>query len=85
MLLPPHTPLPPLPSPRSQDVLPFTMPPRKLRVKGELFELPPGFEPFNPAAYNKRFGHRLEGEQQQQHGSGGGGSGGAAGQQPAAS
>lgn len=29
----------------------FTMPPRKLRVKGELFELPPGFEPFNPQAY----------------------------------
>ena len=30
------------------QLLPFTMPPRKLRVKGQLFELPDGFEPFNP-------------------------------------
>ena len=41
-------------------LVPFDMPPRKLREKGELFELPPGFEPFNPEAYYKRFGHRLD-------------------------
>lgn len=46
------------------SLLPFQMPPRKLREKGELFELPPGFEPLNPQAYFKRFGHRL-GKQQQ--------------------
>lgn len=44
----------------------FEMPPRKLRVKGELFDLPQGFEPFNPQAYYKRFGHRLGKQQQQQ-------------------
>lgn len=33
------------------DLAAFTMPPRKLREKGQLFELPPGFEPFNPQAY----------------------------------
>lgn len=44
----------------------FTMPPRKLRVKGELFELPPGFEPFNPQAYYAKYGHRLGKEQQQE-------------------
>ncbi|PSC67474.1 hypothetical protein C2E20_8863 [Micractinium conductrix] len=56
------------------QLLPFTMPPRKLRVKGQLFELPDGFEPFNPQAYQKKYGHRLgkaaqaaaEGAQQQQ-------------------
>jgi hypothetical protein len=42
----------------------FEMPPRKLREKGALFELPPGFEPFNPQAYYKKFGHRLGKEQQ---------------------
>lgn len=36
----------------------FTMPPRKLRIKGELFELPPGFEPFNPQAYYVSAGWR---------------------------
>ena len=40
-------------------LLPFEMPPRKLREKGVLFELPEGFEPFNPAVYQKRYGHRL--------------------------
>ena len=40
-------------------LLPFQMPPRKLREKGVLFELPEGFEPFNPAVYQKRYGHRL--------------------------
>ncbi|KAL4426999.1 hypothetical protein ABPG77_009560 [Micractinium sp. CCAP 211/92] len=45
-------------------LLAFQMPPRKLREKGELFELPPGFEPLNTQAYFKRFGHRL-GKQQQ--------------------
>lgn len=35
------------------------MPPRKLRVKGQLFELPEGFEAFNPDIYQKKFGHRL--------------------------
>lgn len=41
------------------DVVKFEMPPRNLRNKGVLLELPEGFEPFNPEAYNKRFGHRL--------------------------
>lgn len=41
------------------EVVPFEMPPRKLRIKGSLLELPPGFEPFNPEAYWKRYGHRL--------------------------
>ena len=64
------------------DLLPFTPPPRKLRAKGELFELPPGFEPFNPSAYFKRFGHRLQGGDaalaaQQQQSSSGSGSGSA--------
>ena len=35
------------------------MPPRKLRVKEELFNLPDGFEPLNPDAYRKRFAHML--------------------------
>ncbi len=48
------------------ELRPFQMPPRKLREKGDLFELPPGFEPFNPEAYYKRYGHRLQKQQQQQ-------------------
>ena len=43
----------------------FEMPPRKLRVKGDLLVLPPGFEPLNPEAYYKRYGHRLARMQQQ--------------------
>ncbi len=37
--------------------------PRKLRVKEPLFELPDGWEPMNPEAYLKRFGHRLSGKE----------------------
>ncbi|KAH7618828.1 putative 50S ribosomal protein L13 [Nannochloris sp. 'desiccata'] len=53
------------------DVVNFEMPPRKLREKGSVLVLPPGFEPFNPHAYWKRYGHRLgkttdAAEQQQQ-------------------
>jgi hypothetical protein len=48
------------------DLVPYQPPPRRLRDKGELFELPPGFEPFNPQAYHSRFGHRLARQQQQQ-------------------
>jgi hypothetical protein len=48
------------------DLVPFQMPPRKLREKGDLFELPPGFEAFNPQAYQKRYGHRLNRQEQQQ-------------------
>ena len=64
---------------------PFTMPPRKLREKGQLFVLPEGFEPFNPAVYNKKYGHRLaklaaqqqqQQQQQQQPGSSGSGAAG---------
>jgi hypothetical protein len=48
------------------ELVKFEMPPRKLREKEELFVLPEGFEPFNPDAYYKRFGHRLERMKQQQ-------------------
>lgn len=41
------------------DLLPFEMPPRKLREKGDLLVLPPGFEPLNPEGYAKKYGHRL--------------------------
>ena len=34
--------------------------PRQLRVKGALFQLPEGYEPMNPEAYIKRFGHRMD-------------------------
>ena len=40
-------------------VVPFQMPPRKLRVKEPLFEVPDGFQPMNRSAYRKRFGHLL--------------------------
>jgi len=36
------------------------MPPRKLRVKEPLWELEEGFEPMNPVAYLKRYGHQLD-------------------------
>ena len=39
---------------RDVDVVKFEMPPRKVRDKGDLLELPPGFEPFNPGLYWKR-------------------------------
>ncbi len=51
-------------------LLKFDMPPRKLREKGDLLELPEGFEPLNPEAYFKRYGHRLAKLQQEQQGSG---------------
>lgn len=41
------------------ELVPLDMPPRALRVKGPVLELEEGFEPFNPEAYYKRFGHRL--------------------------
>lgn len=53
-------------------LLKFDMPPRKLREKGDMLELPEGWEPLNPEAYMKRYGHRLAkaaaaaGEQQQE-------------------
>ncbi len=47
-------------------LLKFEMPPRKLREKGDLLLLPEGFEPLNPEAYFKRYGHRLAKLQQQQ-------------------
>jgi len=37
----------------------WEMPPRKLRVKEGLFEVPEGFEPLNADAYRKRYGHML--------------------------
>lgn len=42
------------------------MPPRKLRNKGSFLEIPEGFEPMNPDAYMKKFGHRLAREQLKQ-------------------
>lgn len=48
------------------EIVEFVMPPRKLREKGEVLELPEGFEPFNPQAYWKRYGHRLGKDAQQQ-------------------
>jgi hypothetical protein len=32
------------------ELTPLELEPRKLRSRGPLFELPPGFEPFNPEA-----------------------------------
>ena len=40
-------------------LVPWTMPPRKLKVKEGIFEVPDGFEPLNPRAYQRRFGHLL--------------------------
>ena len=37
------------------DLVPFEMPPRKLRQKGDILLLPPGFEPLNPDARNIRY------------------------------
>lgn len=37
-------------------------PPRALRRKRPLWELPDGFQPFNPEAYLKRYGHQLSDE-----------------------
>ena len=48
------------------SLVPWEMPPRKLRRKEGLFELPEGFVPMNKAAYSKRFGHMLP-RQQIQH------------------
>ena len=40
-------------------VVRFEMPPRKIRTTEALFELPDGFQPMNPDAYRRRFGHLL--------------------------
>ncbi|KAK9837291.1 hypothetical protein WJX81_003791 [Elliptochloris bilobata] len=40
-------------------LVPWEAPPRKLRVKEGLFEVPQGFEPLNADAYRKRYGHML--------------------------
>lgn len=40
-------------------VVKWEMPPRRLRIKEPLFELPEGFEPMNKHAYGLRFGHML--------------------------
>eukprot|EP00884_Botryococcus_braunii_P021047 jgi/Botrbrau1/7626/Bobra.0159s0074.1 len=40
-------------------VVPWEPPPRKLRIKERLFELPAGFDPMNRDAYRRRFAHRL--------------------------
>jgi large subunit ribosomal protein L13 len=37
-------------------LVPWSPPPRKLRVKEPVVELPPGFVPLNPAAFERRFG-----------------------------
>lgn len=36
------------------DIVPFEMPPRKLKNRGDVTMLPEGFEPMNPEAYYKR-------------------------------
>lgn len=33
------------------------LPPRRVRVRGEVMQLDGGFVPFNQEAYNRRFGH----------------------------
>lgn len=33
------------------------LPPRRVRVRGEVMHLDGGFVPFNREAYNRRFGH----------------------------
>lgn len=43
-------------------LVPWEIPPRRLRVKEGIFELPDGFEPLNPAIYQRRFGHQLSQE-----------------------
>ena len=40
-------------------LVPWTMPPRRLRVKESVFNVPEGFAPLNPGAYRRRFGHLL--------------------------
>jgi large subunit ribosomal protein L13 len=43
------------------QLVPFEMPPRKLRDKGQVFEAPEGFEPFNPDRYFKKL-ERMKGK-----------------------
>lgn len=43
-------------------LVPWQPPPRALRVKRPLWDLPEGFEPLNPEAYLKRYGHQLSEE-----------------------
>ncbi len=40
-------------------LVPWEAPPRRRRIREQLFELPEGFEPLNLTAYRKRFGHML--------------------------
>ena len=40
-------------------LVPWQVPPRRRRVREPLFQLPEGFQPLNPTAYRKRFGHML--------------------------
>ncbi|KAK9801927.1 hypothetical protein WJX73_005542 [Symbiochloris irregularis] len=49
--------------PFDQDTLvPWTPPERRLRIKEAAFKVPEGFQPLNPAAYTRRFGHLLSNE-----------------------
>lgn len=41
-------------------LVPWESPPRRRRIREPIFELPEGFEPLNPDAYRKRFGHMLQ-------------------------
>ena len=41
------------------QLVPWSMPERRLRVKEATFEMPEGFQPLNPEAYCKRFRHLL--------------------------
>ena len=38
---------------------PLELPPRKLREKGPMMEIPAGYEPLNPEAHARRYGHRI--------------------------
>ena len=42
------------------NVAPFRMPDRKIREKGDILVLSPGFEPLNPELYWKKYGSRLQ-------------------------
>lgn len=46
----------------ADTLIPWRMPERRLRIKEAAFAVPEGFQPLNPAAYTRRFGHLLSSE-----------------------
>lgn len=47
------------------QLIPWELPPRKLRPDKDFYEIPEGHEPLNPEAYRKRFWHMMNAEQRQ--------------------